>query len=92
MRISTASYHLAYPSSAEVDLGFQSRQCNSREFQRRVFKNRWLATIADAVMVEEERDPELTDDQIFIDDFLPRLTFSEEKATENEPPVSISSG
>ena len=35
----------------------------------------------------EERDPELTDDQIFIDDFLPRLTFSEEKRV---PPVSIS--
>ena len=38
----------------------------------------------------EERDPELTDDQIFIDDFLPRLTFSEEKPAKNEPPVSIS--
>ena len=41
-------------------------------------------------MVGGRRDPELTDDQIFIDDFLPRLTFSEEKPAKNEPPVSIS--
>ena len=45
--------------------------------------------MCDAVMVDGRADSELTDDQIFIDDFLPRLTFSEEKPQKRSSGINL---
>ena len=93
LRVQTADANLngvLSPPNPNSALMAFSREINSRELQRRVFKTELASHVPMLSWSTEERDPELTDDQIFIDDFLPRLTFFEEKPAKNEPPVSIS--